>query len=72
MVGPDLTQIGSRQTADELRHSILDPDAILAENCPGSGGSEIPCQPGIMPKDYGQRLNGAQLETLVAYLGGMK
>jgi len=76
VVGPDLSTIGSHLTADEIRQSILDPDAVVAAECPlrdASGNLTVtPCTPGIMPKDYGQKLNGAQLETLVTFLSELK
>jgi cytochrome c2 len=62
-VGPDLSTIGSRLTEDEIRQSILDPDAVIATECPTG-----PCPAGVMPKEFGQRLTAAQLETLVTFL----
>jgi cytochrome c2 len=67
VVGPDLSAIGSRLTAEEIRTSILDPDAIIAEDCPGA-----PCAAGIMPKDFGSRLTGSQLELLVSFLSALE
>jgi cytochrome c2 len=65
-VGPDLSEVGGRLTPDEIRASILMPDAVIAEDCPGA-----PCTPGIMPKTYGEQLNAMQLETLVTFLSGL-
>jgi cytochrome c2 len=62
-IGPDLSQVGARLTPDEIRHSILMPDEVIAEECPGA-----PCAPGIMPKTYGEQLSAIQLETLVQFL----
>jgi cytochrome c553 len=62
-IGPDLSQVGAHLTPDEIRHSILMPDEVIAENCPGA-----PCAPGIMPKTYGEQLSAIQLETLVQFL----
>ncbi len=62
-VGPDLSAVGSRLSADEIRRSILLPDEVLAENCPTG-----PCLPGLMPKAFGDQLSAAQLELLVAFL----
>lgn len=67
VVGPDLSAVGSRLTADEIRTSILDPDATIAENCPSA-----PCAAGVMPKDFGSRLTAAQLETLVNFLSDLE
>jgi mono/diheme cytochrome c family protein len=66
-VGPDLSQVGARLNPDEIRASILTPDAVIAENCPGA-----PCTPGVMPKTYGEQLNAMQLETLVTFLSEQK
>jgi hypothetical protein len=63
MVGPNLSDVGARLNPDQIRESILLPDAVIAENCPG-----VPCTPGIMPKTYGDQLSDAQLETLVTFL----
>jgi hypothetical protein len=66
-VGPDLSQIGARLSPEEIRQSILMPDTVIAENCPGA-----PCAPGLMPKIYGEQLNAMQLETLVTFLSELK
>jgi cytochrome c2 len=67
VVGPDLSAVGSRLTAEEIRTAILDPDGVMAEACPSG-----PCSPGIMPKDFGSRLTGAQLELLVQFLSALE
>lgn len=66
LIGPDLSQIGAQLTPDEIRESILLPDAVIAEECPTG-----PCVPGVMPKTLGDLLSAAQLETLVQYLSGL-
>lgn len=64
IVGPDLSQVGARLTRDEIRQSILDPDAVIAEGCPN-----VPnCSPGLMPKALADQLSAAQLEILVEFL----
>jgi len=76
LIGPDLSTIGAVMPPDEIRQSILDPDAVLAEECPAKdeNGNPVsgPCQAGVMPKDYGQKLSAGQLETLVLYLSELK
>ena len=62
-VGPDLSAVGARLSLEEIRQSILDPDAVIAEGCPTGS-----CTPGLMPKILGDQLSGAQLETLVRFL----
>lgn len=65
-VGPNLSAVGARLTPDEIRASILTPDAVIAADCPGA-----PCTPGLMPKTYGDQLSAAQLETLVKFLSSL-
>ena len=65
-VGPNLSEVGARLTPDEIRESILTPDAVIAEDCPGA-----PCTPGLMPKTYADHLSAAQLETLVKFLSSL-
>jgi cytochrome c551/c552 len=70
-IGPDLShaaewagqRVDGLSAAAYLRQSILEPDAFIAPACPDG-----PCQPGIMPENYGRRLSPAQLNTLIAYL----
>ena len=63
-VGPDLSRIGARQTAAQIRTSILDPDARIT---PGFENFK-----GIMPKTFGTQLTAAQLEALVQFLAARK
>lgn len=73
-VGPDHTNLGSRaeELADDagvesaeafIRQSIVEPDAYVAEECPTG-----PCQPGVMPQDFGERFSEEQIDNLVAFL----
>lgn len=65
-VGPELTNIGSRaearvegMTAEEyLRESILDPNAHMVDGF----------DPGIMPQNFGERMESMELDDLVAFL----
>lgn len=66
-IGPNLSQVGARLEPDAIRQSILTPDAVIAEQCPDGA-----CPSGVMPKDFGTRLSAVQLETLVAFLSGLK
>ncbi|MBI1966769.1 MAG: c-type cytochrome [Gemmatimonadetes bacterium] len=63
-VGPDLSRIGARQTASQIRVSILDPDARIT---PGFENFK-----GIMPKTFGDQLTAAQLEALVRFLAARR
>lgn len=66
-VGPDLSQVGTRLSPDEIRQSILDPDVVIAEDCPTG-----PCPAGVMPKGFGDRLSATQLEALVTFLSDLE
>jgi cytochrome c oxidase subunit 2 len=56
--GPNLDNVLPGKDADFIRESIVNPDAEIA---PGF-------QAGIMPPDFGQKLTGDQLDSLVEYL----
>ncbi len=70
VLGPSLDVDGLGHTAAArkmsveafLVESIVDPKAYEAKDYP----------PGVMPQDYGARLNAAQLKSLVDYLAGRK
>lgn len=72
-VGPDLTNFWETAVArgeelgmtpqDYTRQSLLDPNAYIVESCPNDA-----CLANIMPDYYGERLNAAQLETIIDYL----
>ena len=62
-VGPNLSDIGSRRTVDEIKQSIMDPNAVIAEGCPAG-----PCPVGVMPQTFAQRLTLEQINTLAEYL----
>jgi mono/diheme cytochrome c family protein len=66
-VGPNLSQVGARRTPEEIRQSILAPNAVIAEDCPSG-----PCPESVMPQDFGSRLSANQLETLVTFLSGLQ
>ena len=63
-IGPDLTHVGSRLSANLIRESILNPDAKVAK-----GYEKFK---GIMPKMFGNQLTAAQLEALVQFLASHK
>ena len=63
-IGPDLSRVGARQAANQIRMSILDPDARIT---PGFENFK-----GIMPKTFGTQLTAAQLEALVQFLAARK
>ena len=59
-VGPPLTDIRQRLSAAEIRQSIVDPNAVIAEGY----------QKDLMLKDFAEKLSGEQLDQLVNYLSG--
>ena len=61
-VGPNLTLVGARGEA-YVRESIVDPNAVIAEECPGG-----PCASGLMPQTFAQTLSEDQIDALVIYL----
>ncbi len=65
-VGPDLTNIATRADAAYIRESIIDPQAVIVENCPSG-----PCLPDVMPTLYAQALTEEEIDALVGYLTGL-
>ncbi|HXQ29295.1 MAG TPA: c-type cytochrome [Gemmatimonadales bacterium] len=63
-MAPDLTHVGSRRDAASIRRKILDPSSSIAKGYESFAG--------VMPKDFGTKMNAAQLESLVQYLAGHK
>jgi mono/diheme cytochrome c family protein len=64
-VGPPLTTVASRLSADEIRQSIVDPDAVLSPGYPK----------GLMPTTLAKDLKPEEIDQLVRYvvkLGGAK
>ena len=66
-LGPDLTKIGGRADADYIRQSIVDPNAVIAEECPGG-----PCEPNVMFDTFAESLSPEELDALVAFLGAQR
>jgi len=63
-IGPDLTHVGSRLSANLIRESILLPDAKTAK-----GFEKFK---GVMPKTFGHQFTAEQLEALVQFLAAHK
>jgi mono/diheme cytochrome c family protein len=63
-IGPDLSRVGSRLSANLIRESILLPDAKVAK-----GFEKFK---GVMPKTFGHQLTAEQLEALVQFLASHK
>ncbi|MFN2420935.1 MAG: c-type cytochrome [Gemmatimonadota bacterium] len=60
VVGPPFDGIGARRDAAYIRRSILDPATDVPE-----GFEQLA---GVMPRDFGQRMTAAQLESIVQFL----
>ena len=63
-VGPDLTRVGARRSAQAIRQKILDPASSVTKGFEQFAG--------VMPKTFGTMMNAAQLEALVQYLAALK
>jgi mono/diheme cytochrome c family protein len=57
-VGPSLTGIGAKLSADQIRRGIVAPGAEIAEGFPA----------GIMPGNFADRMTARELEVLVQWL----
>ncbi|MES9823559.1 MAG: c-type cytochrome [Candidatus Thiodiazotropha endolucinida] len=57
LVGPGLVDIGSRLSIDEIRQSIVDPNAVITEGFPAA-----------MPADFAAKMTVSELDMIVAYL----
>jgi len=66
-VGPNLTDVGNRLAQDEIVQSIVEPNAVIAENCPAG-----PCPAGVMPQNLAERLTPEQIEALAMFLAESK
>ncbi len=66
-VGPNLTQIGDRLSVDEIKQSVMTPNAVIAAECPAG-----PCPQGVMPQNFAQRLTPEQIDTISKYLSEQK
>lgn len=60
-IGPELKTIGSRLSKEEIRESIINPSAVIAEGFPP-----------IMPPDFADKMMVKELEMLVDFLFASK
>lgn len=66
-VGPNLTQVGGRLSKEQIIQSIMDPNAVIAAECPAG-----PCPQGVMPQNFAETLTQEQIDTLASYLAEHK
>ena len=57
LVGPGLVDVGERLSTEELRQSIIDPNAVVAEGFPAA-----------MPADFGAKMTVNELQMIVSFL----
>lgn len=57
-LGPSLENIGKKNNVEQIRQSIIDPNAVIAEGFP----------PGVMPQDFADQMMVKELELLVTFL----
>ncbi len=57
-VGPDLNQVGDRMDHEQIRQSILEPNAVVAEGF----------FPGMMPADFAIKMTVNELQMIIDFL----
>ncbi|HFC54189.1 MAG TPA: c-type cytochrome [Gammaproteobacteria bacterium] len=62
VVGPVLTDVGARRTPEQIRESIVRPEAEIAEGFSG----------GVMPGDFATRMTVRELDMIVRFLAEQK
>jgi cytochrome c oxidase subunit 2 len=62
-IGPELTKIYADKGEDYIRQSILNPNAVIAANCPTGA-----CSSGVMPQNFGELLSEDDITNIVEYL----
>lgn len=58
MVGPELNAVGGRLDKDQIRESILNPEAVITEGFDG----------GMMPADFAKKMTISELDMITEYL----
>jgi len=71
-VGPDLSKVGARLSADQIRQAIISPGDVLTTIDPTVTCPTGPCQPNDMPPNFSDRFTGKQFETVVNFLASLK
>lgn len=61
LVGPGLVDVGGRLDLQQIRQSIIDPNAVLAEGFPAA-----------MPADFGVKMTVNELQMIVSFLAEKK
>lgn len=61
-LGPNLSKVGTRMSAEKIRQSVIAPNAVIAKGYPAD----------MMPQDFAEKMTAKELELLVQYLAGQK
>lgn len=61
LVGPGLVDVGARLTPDQIRQSIVDPNAVITEGFPAA-----------MPADFAEKMTVKELDMIVKLLAEKK
>lgn len=62
-IGPELTKVYADKGPDYIRESILNPNAVIAPNCPTGA-----CAAGIMPQNFKDLLSDNDINNIIEYL----
>lgn len=62
-IGPELTKVYADKGPDYLRESILNPNAVMAVNCPTGA-----CPAGVMPQNFAELLSEDDITNVIEYL----
>jgi len=61
-IGPNLDGVGARLSAEQIRQSIVDPNAVIVRGFPS----------GVMPPNFSEQMTDQELDALVAFLSEHK
>lgn len=70
--GPDLSSIGTKLSAEELREAILNPPATIAEGFEFRDAEGKVLSVSVMPPSFGSILTEKELDDLVAFLSAQQ
>lgn len=62
-IGPELTKVYADKGPDYIRESILNPNAVIAPNCPTGA-----CSAGLMPQNFAELLSEDDITNIIEYL----
>lgn len=62
-IGPELTKVYADKGPDYIKESILNPNAVIAPNCPTGA-----CPSGVMPQNFKDLLSDNDINNVIEYL----